>query len=68
MRNTVKHYMWKDVEETNNSPTGANDLETRFHGLKYSECDGLNSKGKRKDVHIERYADSPELRVWLGSE
>lgn len=66
MSNTVKHYMWKDGE-TQNSPTGTDDLETRFNGLKYSKCDGLNSKGKRKDVHIEKYADSPELRVWLGS-
>jgi hypothetical protein len=57
--------MWKDGE-TQNSPTGTDDLETRFNGLKYSKCDGLNSKGKRKDVHIEKYADSPELRVWLG--
>jgi hypothetical protein len=57
--------MWKDGE-TQNSPTGTDDLETRFNGLKYSKCDGLNSKGKRKDVHIEKYADSTELRVWLG--
>lgn len=67
MSDTVKHYMWKDGE-TANSPKGTNDLETRFYGLKYSKCDGLNSKGKRKDVHIEKYADNPELRVWLGSE
>lgn len=59
--------MWKDGEAYN-SPTGTNDLETRFDGLKYSKCDGLNSKGKRKDVHIEKYADSPEVRVWLGSD
>lgn len=55
--------MWKDGE-TQNSPTGTNDLETRFYGLKYSKCDGLNSKGKRKNVHTEKYADSGELRVW----
>ena len=54
--------MWKDGE-THNLPTDINDLETRFDGLKYSKCDGLNSKGKRKDVHIEKYADSPEVRV-----
>lgn len=59
--------MWKDGESANNSPTGTNDLETRFYGLKYSKCDGLNSKGKRKDIHIEKYADSPDLRVWQGS-
>ena len=59
--------MWKDGEAYN-SPTSTNDLETRFDGLKYSKCDGLNSKGKRKDVHIEKYADSPEVRVWLGSD
>lgn len=65
MGDTVKHYMWKDGE-SHNSPTGTDDLETRFHGLKYSKCDGLNSKGKRKDAHTEKYADSHELRVWLG--
>lgn len=66
MSNTVKHFMWKDGESANNSPTGTNDLETRFYGLKYSKCDGLTAKGKRKNIHIEKYSDSNKLRVWQG--
>jgi hypothetical protein len=63
MIDVVKHYMWK-AGESDNSPIGEKDLETRFPGIKYSKCDGLNSKGKRKNVHTEKYADSGELRVW----
>lgn len=67
MADTVKHYMWKDGEN-DFSPSGTMDLESRFDGLKYSKCDGLNAKGKRKNIHIEKYADSDELRVWQDSE
>jgi hypothetical protein len=63
MTDTIKHYMWRDGD-LKNSPKGSADLESRFIGLKYSKCNGLNSKGKRKDIYIEEYADSRELRVW----
>jgi hypothetical protein len=37
-------------------------------GILYSKCTGLFDKGKRLDVHTETYADSKEMRVWLGDE
>lgn len=37
-------------------------------GILYSKCTGLFDKGKRLDVHTEMYADSKEMRVWLGDE
>lgn len=42
------------------------DLEVDFKGLLYSKCVGLLKKGKRKNVHIETYAESDTLRVWQG--
>lgn len=39
-----------------------------LQGVLYSKCDGLFDVGKRLDVHTESYADSNEMRVWLGSE
>jgi hypothetical protein len=67
MTDTVKHYIWKEGE-TEFAPTSADakDLETRFPGIRYSSCDGLNNKGKRTNIHTESYADSDELRVWQG--
>lgn len=65
MVDAIKHYMWKEGD-TEFSPTGEKDLETRFPGLKYSSCAGLNDKGKRTNIHTESYADSDELRVWQG--
>lgn len=59
MAEIIKHYMQKDGES-------AKDLEIDFEGLKYSKCTGLLDKGKRKNVHIENYADSDTLRVWQG--
>lgn len=59
MAEIIKHYMQKDGES-------AKDLEVDFEGLKYSKCTGLLDKGKRKNVHIENYADSDTLRVWQG--
>lgn len=67
MVDIIKHYMWKDGED-DYSPLGSSDLESRFPGLKYSKCDGLNSKGKRKNVYIEEYSDSKMLRVWQDPE
>jgi hypothetical protein len=69
MSDIVKHYMWQDGGAYGKPYDGSGkkdvDIEQRWPGLKYSKCDGLNVKGKRKNVHTEKYADSPELRVWL---
>lgn len=65
MADTIKHYMWKEGE-SRNMPGGL-DIEKRFQGMKYSQCDGLLDKGKRKNIQIESYADSNELRVWQGN-
>jgi hypothetical protein len=60
--------MWQDGSADGKPFDGSGvkdtDIEKRWNGLKYSKCDGLNAKGKRKNVHVEKYADSPELRVW----
>lgn len=61
MSEVVKHYMQKDGEV-------AKDLEVDFPGLRYSKCTGLLTKGKRKDVYTESYANSDTLRVWQGSD
>lgn len=46
-----------------------NDQVNKSHcGILYSKCDGLFDKGERTDVHTETYADSKEMRVWLGKE
>ena len=37
-------------------------------GILYSKCDGLFDKGKRVDIHTETYADSDEMRVWIGEK
>lgn len=42
------------------------DIEKTFDGLKYCKCEGLNDKGKRKNVYVEKYGDSDKLRVWQG--
>lgn len=42
------------------------DFEKDFSGAKYAKCDGLLDKGKRKNIHIEKYAESDEARVWHG--
>ena len=42
------------------------DLEKHFKGLIYKSCKGLNTKGKRKDILVEKYVDSDEDRVWQG--
>lgn len=59
--------MWKDGEGAY-KPTGSNDIESRFPGLRYSACTGLNDKGKRTNVHIEKHANSDTLRVWQGTD
>ena len=69
MSNIVKHYIWRDGatvgKPSNGSGARDNDIETQWPGLKYSKCDGLFTKGKRKNIHIEKYADSNDVRVWL---
>lgn len=66
--NIVRHYIWHDGSSAGKPVDGNGiqdvDLETMFPGLKYAKCKGLNDKGKQKNVHIEKYADSEELRVW----
>lgn len=68
MSNTVRHYIWQDGYAVGKPYDGSGvkdeDIEKRWDGLKYSKCTGLNSKGKRKNIHIEEYADSHVLRVW----
>ena len=68
MGGIVKHYMWKSDDESTCNPVSKNDIESRFSGMLYSKCDGLLSKGKRKDIHVEKFADSGELNVWQGTE
>lgn len=68
MTNIVRHYIWHDGSKVGKPFDGGGvhdtDLEKMFAGLKYAKCKGLNDKGKQKNVHIEKYADSDELRVW----
>lgn len=42
------------------------DLESHFQGLLYSKCDGLETRGKRKNVYTETFADTDEIEVWQG--
>lgn len=65
---TYKFYMQKvDANGTLIANT-LKDLEKDFNGLKYSQCEGLLNKGKRKNVYTEEYADSDTLRVWQDSD
>lgn len=43
------------------------DLEKDFVGLKYIRCEGLETKGKPKNIYQEMYADSDEVRVYIPS-
>ncbi len=62
----AKVYMQK-VDNSGNLIDGTlKDLESDFSGLLYVECKGLLDKGKRKNVYIEEYADSDQVRVWQG--
>lgn len=57
------HYIQKEGEEK------VKNLETDFGGrILYSKCEGLDTKGKRKNVYTETYSDSDNLRVWQGDE
>lgn len=55
------HYIQKEGE-------GKVNLETHFGRILYSKCEGLDTKGKRKNVYIETYSDSDNLRVWQGED
>lgn len=55
------HYIQKEGEEKVN-------LEEQFGRILYSKCEGLDTKGKRKNVYTETYSDSDNLRVWQGEE
>lgn len=50
--------------------TSPKNLETDFGNgnVKYSKCEGLNNKGKRKNVYTESFADSDGISVWQGDE
>lgn len=54
------HYIQHETD------TQKRNLETSFGDILYSRCDGLNAKGKRKNVYIESSAESDALRVWQG--
>lgn len=41
------------------------DLEADFSGLRYAKCEGLNNYGAAKNVYIEKYADSENLRAYV---
>ena len=55
------HYIQKEGEEVKN-------LETVFGNIRYMKCEGLNTKGKRKNVYTENFSDSDNLRVWMGED
>lgn len=61
MTGDVQYLFWKEGEEA-----VGQDIETRFEGLLYSKCEGLLTKGKRKDIYEEKFADDDKLRVWQG--
>lgn len=43
----------------------AKDLEADFSGLRYSMCNGINKKGKIKNIYTETYSDSDTLRTYV---
>lgn len=61
MSEKIYFYMAKEGEN-------AISIEDHFKGLRYVQCDGLLSKGKRTNVYTEKYSDSDTLRVWQGDE
>ena len=69
MSDIVRHYIWQDGSGAGKPVDGGGvkdtDIEKQWSGLKYAKCDGLFAKGKRKNIHIEKYSDSDEVRVWL---
>lgn len=44
------------------------DLEVEFEGLHYAKCEGLESKGKAKNIYTESFADSSETSVYVPEE
>lgn len=64
----VNFYMQKVDANDNLIANTLKDLESDFVGLKYSKCEGLLNKGKRKNIYTEQYSDSDTLRVWQGDE
>lgn len=55
------HYIQKEGNDKVN-------LETHFGRIHYLKCEGLDTKGKRKNVYIEEYSDSDDIRVWQDEE
>lgn len=68
----IKFYMQR--EGIDDSPIDieeyfkAIDLDGNVSTLRYSKCEGLEAKGKIKNIYTEDYADSNELRVYLPDE
>lgn len=62
----VKFYMQKVDANGELIADTLKDLEVDFLGMKYSKCEGLLNKGRRKNIYTEEYSDSDTLRVWQG--
>lgn len=54
------HYIQSDSDNQKRN------LETHFGSILYSKCDGLNAKGKRKNVYTESFSENDTLKVWQG--
>lgn len=46
------------------APNRGTDIETRFSGLHYLKCKGLEDKGKVKNKYQESFADTQSLLVY----
>jgi hypothetical protein len=57
------HYIQKEGEEKVNLETSK-----ELGRIIYLKCEGLDTKGKRTNVYIEKSADSDVLRVWFDKE
>lgn len=60
----IKHY----IQNADNANAAVIDIESFYQGLLYAKCEGLEAKGKRKNIYTEEYSDSDELRVWMGED
>ena len=67
MNEKIKYYL-QHVSASGDGEGDPIDIESTWQGLLYSKFEGLENKGKRKNVYTESYADSDELRVWQGKE
>lgn len=58
-----KVYFYITPENSMSTGRGV-DIETKFEGLHYLQCKGLEDKGKAKNKYQESFADSDTLRVY----